>query len=401
MMKNILIVAQVIPQWYVDLLTKALGEDTKIHLITGSTVALREEDSVSIAPIYRAESLKSRLLSWFKFDRFVSRFTRKNKKKSYDLIFAISNPPFNARRGVKLKKVYHAPFVYMNWDLYPQIIRESMPGVFVRAVCRLWSRKNNKNFPKIDKMLTIGDVMAKSLVKDLHPKAQGKVNIQVLPIAVDTERLKPLAKSDNPFLKEVNIKDKFIVLYSGKMGRGHNIELVLETATLLESAEDIVFVFVGEGSKYPLVEAYIKEHNAQNILLFPMQSEEMFPCSMACGDLGLVTQEDRLAHLFMPSKAYSYMACGLPVLGICTKEDDLYQTVETQQAGVCLTDGKKETLKDIILTLQKDSEQRQMLADNARKTAVEVFDKNVLCSAYREIFTALLQEDNLAEDSER
>lgn len=38
MSKKVLIVSQVIPQWYVDLLTGALPEGTQIDIITGSKV---------------------------------------------------------------------------------------------------------------------------------------------------------------------------------------------------------------------------------------------------------------------------------------------------------------------------------------------------------------------------
>ena len=36
-----------------------------------------------------------------------------------------------------------------------------------------------------------------------------------------------------------------------------------------------------------------------------------------------LTQEERLAHLFLPSKTYSMMACGMPVIGLCSNKDDL------------------------------------------------------------------------------
>ena len=87
--KRVLIISQVIPQWYVDLLTRALGESVQIDIITGSNV----KGNVIHSPGYDAGSFKSRLISWYKHYQFMKRWTKENKKQSYNLIFAVSNPP--------------------------------------------------------------------------------------------------------------------------------------------------------------------------------------------------------------------------------------------------------------------------------------------------------------------
>ncbi len=97
--KQVLIVAQVIPQWYVDLLSEALGADCHIDIITGSAV----EGHIIPSPTYAADSLRSRLVSWYRHWRFMSRWMRRNRRRQYDLIFAISNPPINSYIGLKLK----------------------------------------------------------------------------------------------------------------------------------------------------------------------------------------------------------------------------------------------------------------------------------------------------------
>ena len=57
-MKHVLIVAQAIPQWYVDTLTEALGENTEIEIITGSKI----RGNVIASPPHNPASLKSRLI---------------------------------------------------------------------------------------------------------------------------------------------------------------------------------------------------------------------------------------------------------------------------------------------------------------------------------------------------
>ena len=383
-MEKVLVIAQVIPQWYVDLLTEALGENVHIDIITGSQV----QGHMIPSPKHNPSSFKSRLICWWKHLRFVNQWAAKHKNEHYDLIFAISNPPINSFIGLKLKKQFHAPFVYMNWDLYPQVIEQSISNPIVQLACKAWNWWNSKNYPKIDRMLTIGSIMAESLVKPLKKP----IPVDVLPIAVDTNYLKPIPKEQNPFCIKHGLVDKFVVLYSGKMGVGHNIELILEAAEKLKGNKEICFVFIGEGPKYSVVENFITEHHSENIKLFPLQPNDVFPYSMACGDVGIVTQEAEMAYLFMPSKTYSMMACGQAILGIGTDHDDLYQLIQTEKIGVSVIGTDVDALVTKIEALISDKAVLAEYQRNARKTAEEKFGLNMIQDRYCRLFDALLEK---------
>ena len=380
-MKRVLLISQVIPQWYVDLLTQALGEDVQIDIMTGSHV----KGSVIQSPEHDPRSFKSRLICWWKHLRFVNQWAAEHKNEKYDLIFAVSNPPINSYIGLKLKKQFHAPFVYMNWDLYPQVIEQSISNPAVRLACKAWNWWNSRNYPKIDRMLTIGDVMAESLVKPLKTP----IPVEVLPIAVDTDYLKPIPKEQNPFCIEHGLVDKFVVLYSGKMGIGHNIELILEAAEKLRNNRDICFVFIGEGPKYSVVESFIAEHHSENINLFPLQPDDVFPYSMACGDVGVVTQEAKMAHLFMPSKTYSMMACGQAIIGVCTEHDDLYQLIQQERIGMSITKNDSDELADCIKILSEDKEKQAQFSRNARLVAEKHYALERVSEQYQKIFLTM------------
>ena len=382
-MKRVLLISQVIPQWYVDLLAKALGEDTQIDIITGSQV----RGNVIQSPKHEPASFKSRLICWWKHLRFVKHWAAQNRNEKYDLIFAISNPPINSYIGLKLKKQFHAPFVYMNWDLYPQVIEQSIANTLVQLVCKAWNWWNSRNYRRIDRMLTIGDIMAESLIKPLKTP----IHVDVLPIAVNTEYLKPIPKAQNPFCIEHSLVDKFVVLYSGKMGMGHNIELILEAAEVLRDNKDICFVFIGEGPKYSVVENFIAEHRSENIRLFPLQPDDVFPYSMACGDVGVVTQEAKMAHLFMPSKTYSMMACGQAILGIGTEHDDLYQLIRMEKIGVSMTENNADKLAEKIEALYRDKSAMAGYQKNARMVAERKFGLNAIKDKYCRLFREMLK----------
>lgn len=382
-MKNVLVVSQVIPQWYIDTLRNALGEESHIDVITGSDVT---GVNVIPSPRHDARSFKSRLICWVKHYRFIKKWMNSNKHTHYDLIFAVSNPPINAAIGLKLKKLFDAPFVYMNWDLYPQVIEYGVRNVVGKTVSRLWHRWNNRNYPKIDRMLTIGNVMAETINNSL----ERKIKIDVLPVAVDTVRLRPIEKANNPFAVEHHLTDKFVVLYSGKMGVGHNIELILAASQQLKQYSEIKFVFIGNGPKYEVVKRFMAENNSPNILLLPLQQEEMFPFSIACGDIGIVSQEASMAHLFMPSKTYSMMACGEAIIGIGSEHDDLKCLIERTNVGFNISRKDVRYLANCILKLYDNCEMLNSFKSNARRIAESEYSISVMQSRYSELFNRLL-----------
>ena len=373
---NVLIVSQVIPQWYVDVLKKSLPDNTNIDIITGSNV----NANVIPSPKHDATSFTSRLLCWYRHLRFMNKWIKENKNKNYDLIFAVSNPPINSYIGLKLKKTFNAPFIFMNWDIYPQCIDYMIKNPVVHFVCSLWHKWNDKNYKKIDKILTIGEIVAESINESL----KNKIDISVIPIGVDCNRLSPIDKLENVFCEENGLSDKFVVLYSGKMGYGNNIELIIKGAQKLKEYKDIVFVFIGDGQKFELVKK--ASEVCENIKVYPMQSEEMFPYSMASGDVGIVAEEEKMAHLFMPSKTYSMMACGMPVTGICSDNDDLHNLITDNNIGYTVTDGDVDKFCECILTLYNDKDLHNDMKNRSRHIAQKDYDISAVIEKYRELF---------------
>lgn len=377
-MRRILMLSQSTDSEYVDLVAKSFGTNAVIDIITGSEI----KGNVIKCPSHDPRSMMSRLVCWIKYFLFVNSWARKNRKTKYDLVFATSNPPVNSFLGLKLKQQFHCPFIFMNWDLYPQVIEKSMKNPLVKAICNIWHRWNAGNFPKIDQMVTIGGVIAESI----NSKLKKKIDIRIVPISVDTEQLSPIEKKNNSFCKENALTDKFVVLYSGKMGYGHNIEIILEAASKMTEYKEICFIFIGKGPKKRFVEQYITKHPNGNVRLFDYQPNDIFPYSMACGDIGIVSQEASMAHLFMPSKTYSMMACGEAIVGICSEHDDLKELIENNEIGYCVSDSDSDKLVEYIKKLYTNKEFLRQCQKRARAIVEESYSVSVVSEMYKQLF---------------
>lgn len=381
--KKILIITQGISQYYYDCLRGAFNLEDKVDIITSSDITA---ESVIKCHSYNAKSIKSRIKSWLQQYSFIMKWYRGNRDKKYDLIYCTSNPPINAYIGIKLKKKYGAKFVYMYWDLYPQAIETLMADTIVRnVVVKLWNLWNEWNFKKIDQILSIGDVIKESI----QERISYPLNTKVMPIHANIDLIKPIAKEDNIFLKKNNLSEKFIILYSGKMGRGHNIELILEAAHRLEGINDMMFVFIGDGEKRHLVEEYI-EKEYKNVAWFPLQPMDKFPYSIACGDIGIVSQEQKAAKYFLPSKTFSMMAAGEAIIGICSDHDDLQQLIDNNRVGYAIKDNRSESLCDAIMNLYQDRDELEKLKQRAISVAIEKCNKKRMIAEYRRVFNDIL-----------
>ena len=381
---RILFISQAIAQNELDQIVSAFPENSEITFLTGSPVSHPDVEIVKTAS-HDPASLKSRLICWMKYGRDVRSWAKQHAGEHFDLIYGISNPPINAHLEVWLKKRFGAPCIYMNWDLYPQIIEGTYHNPVVQLICRIWHLYNSACYPKIDQMITIGSVMAESINAPL----KRKIDIKIVPIACNTDLMRPRVSNGNPFLAEQNLEGKFIVLYSGKLGFGHNICCFLQAAELLRDYPDIVFLFIGKGPRCAEVEEAIRL-GAKNVRMLPYQPEDVVPYSMASGDVGIVSQEKKIAHLFLPSKTYTMMACGMPVVGLCTEHDDLKRLIEDSHAGFAITEHDPQKVAACIKKLYQDRELQRMLAQNARTYVVSHFSEPAVIEQYRKVFQSVI-----------
>lgn len=384
-MKNVVVISQAITQDYLDIIEKSLF-GTAVILITGSNVQ-RHCDNIKIiqSPQHDSRSIRSRFTCWIKHYFFIMRWARKNRRRNIHMIFATSNPPINSFIGLKIAKRFSAKFVYMNWDLYPQVVERSISKIFSLIPCYFWKVWNSKYYPKIDCMLTVGDAMEESI----NMQMKHRINIKVIPIGVNTEYIRPIDKKMNPLIKKNNFQGKFIVLYSGKMGYGHNIEMILECARKMSSNKNILFLFIGDGPKRALVEKYIEENITENVVLWNKQDYDAFPYSIGCGDIGIASQEKLLSKLFMPSKAYSHLACGQPIIGVCSEKDDLGLLISNNKVGMIVD--SSDSLKKCILHYFTDKNNYEATSRRARELAVSTYSYDRIIVQYQKLFSDILR----------
>ncbi|HST35282.1 MAG TPA: glycosyltransferase family 4 protein, partial [Allosphingosinicella sp.] len=142
----------------------------------------------------------------------------------------------------------------------------------------------------------------------------------------------PVAAEANAFRAEHGLGGKFVVQFSGNIGRTHDVELILETAALLRERADILFLFVGYGGKSPLV-TKASEAGLGNVRFLPRQPRERLGEMLAASDATLIPLIEGMYGLSVPSRMYNVMAAGVPIVAIADPRSELALAVAEESAG--------------------------------------------------------------------
>lgn len=187
---------------------------------------------------------------------------------------------------------------------------------------------------------------------------------------VDTGLIRPLPR-DNSFAREHGLDGCFVVLYAGNIGLSQGLGYVLAAAAQLAGHEDIRFVFVGDGTGKAGLLAEAQTRRLTNVQFLPFQPRARLPEVLATADISLVTLEKGVALRSLPSKIFSILASGRPLVASLDEGSDAWQLVQRAGAGLCVPPESPGQLASAILTLKSNPGLRQRLGRSGRDYAVQ------------------------------
>jgi glycosyltransferase involved in cell wall biosynthesis len=157
------------------------------------------------------------------------------------------------------------------------------------------------------------------------------------------------------------LQDKFVLGYSGNLGRAHEFDTVLAAAERLRDDTRTVFLMVGGGKRFDELARTVNERNLGGSFRFiPYQQQEMLPYSLGVADAHWLSLNPKLEGLIVPSKFYGIAAAGKPIIAIAAKDGELARLVQQHACGVVIEPGDADAL---VGTLRRLSTERGLLAE--------------------------------------
>ena len=304
--------------------------------------------------------------------------------KDYDVAFIDSTPPI---QGLKLPIVRlfrrKKRFVYNAQDLFPETLSGTGLANQGGLLWKIGLWVSNVTFRNSDKIIAISNDIKRSMVARGVPAEK----IEVVYNWVDEKAVQPVAKEDNPLFEEFGLaRDRFTIVYAGNLGNAQNIGIVLDGAKRLPEVQFAVF---GSGGLEEDVRKRIKEENLTNVHLNPLQPVERVSQVYSLGDACIVSCKEGLGGSAMPSKSWSIMSCGRPMVA-SFDEGELKEILEKNSCGVFSHAGNVEEFVAAIKQLAANKDKCEEIGKNAREFILNNLTKKVGANKYVEIIKSVL-----------
>jgi len=307
-----------------------------------------------------------------------------------DILLITTAPPFLPILGYLAHKIFGLPYVCLLYDLYPDVAVELNVVSAHHWLVRLWDALNRRIWKQAQQVIVLSPSM-KDRVAAKCPEITDK--IAVIHNWADPNWIVPLAKHHNWFAKAFNLVDTFTVLYSGNMGRCHDMDTILEAAILLQQ-EPIQFVFIGNGAKRQAFRAQASQLGLHNCQFLPYQDKQNLPYSLTACDLSLVSVSPGMEGLVAPSKLYAALAAGRPLAIICEQHSYLREIVTDAHCGKAFSNGDAVGLAAFIRTLAADSQLVNQMGQAGRHYLLSHFTPELIAMQYSKLLCeAVLNED--------
>lgn len=348
MSKNIVFVNHITGYLFVDIVNASTKYYDNVSLITGKVsehkTTLNEKVFINYISEYKKGGKLSRLLYWMVSTLRIY-YIILTKFRNYE-VFLTSNPPFAPLITLLLRNKINI----LIYDVFPDGLVSDGFITERHFINRIWSNLNKRIFRKAEFVFTISDGMAATLSKYCDCN-----KIKVVPLWYsELFSGEKILKESNPFITEKNLTGKFIVMYSGNLAPGHDIEALVELAEYLKYNIDIVFIIAGSGWKYKTVENLIGQKKLDNCKLFPFLPAEEFKFSLSAADIGVVTISAAASQLGVPSKVYNLSALGIPLLCIADNSSELSKLVNTYNIGVCCNKEEIVKMAEFVIRIKRN-----------------------------------------------
>lgn len=292
-----------------------------------------------------------------------------------DTVLTFHNPPLVGAIGAHLARRRGLRFIYAVYDIHPDILLATRWCSLPRAAVWLWERVNRWILQGADTVIVLGEGMRRTMRegKQVPPE-----RLRVIPTWA-TPELQPRER-DRAMRAELGIADhEILLLYSGNMGIMHDLDPVLEAAAALRAAP-VRILFVGDGARRSGLERRARAEGLDRVAFLPFQPEERFVRLLAASDACLVALRPGMERLAVPSRAYTILSAGRPLVTLMAPEADVARLVSETGCGWTACDGAE--LAEQLRLIVADPAQAAIRGRRGRQLYEERFQRGRVIELY-------------------
>jgi colanic acid biosynthesis glycosyl transferase WcaI len=283
-----------------------------------------------------------------------------------DVVVAKTDPPLISLAVSQAAALRGA--VLVNWlqDLFPEVASVLTPDLIPAWVERRLIGARNRSLRRAAMNVVLGESMRQRLLAAGIAPAR----IRTVPNWADTASVHPQATAESITRLRLGLAGRFVVGYSGNLGRAHEFETLIGAARLLRRDPRFAFLITGGGAKADALREAVQAEGLDSFIFQGYQPAELLSDSLAAADLHFVSLLPALEGLIVPSKTYGILAAGRPALYVGATDGDLARLVTERGCGIAVAVGDSARLAAELTALRDSPSRLQSMGVKARQLAL-------------------------------
>jgi glycosyltransferase involved in cell wall biosynthesis len=271
----------------------------------------------------------------------------------------VSTPPITYLHTIiKLRRKFKSKIYLILRDIFPQnaidlkILRNPILINFFRIQERRLYRFCD----------SIGCMSAGNMqyIIEHNPYLKGN-KLHLLP---NWKKINDYTEPDHSLKIKFGLENKFIVIYGGNFGKPQKAEVILELARAMSVHEDVIFLFIGDGSeKQRMVDLALK-NKLKNVLFHDPLPRHQYDEVVKFCDIGLINLSAKFTIPNIPSRTLSYWEAKIPVLAAIDSATDFGEILARSGSGLSSITGDFDSYIHNFERLYYDKELRTKMGEN-------------------------------------
>lgn len=302
---------------------------------------------------------------------YIAVFFRVLFHRGLDVVVSMSSPPlvaFPVSLALLLRK---ARFIYYLEDLFPEILFDM--GYLKRPwIIRRLQGLNRFVMGRADRIVTLGRFMSRKVALG-YPQAAGKI-VEI-----------PNWTRNIDFAPKAGTQE-LILMYTGNMGVAHDFSLLGPLIRALASLEGIRYHFSGGGARFFDVQSIFQAEGESRFTLEGYSSRSEHESALARADVFIISQRREAVGNLLPSKLYSYLAAGRPMIFLGPRASEIGSIIIENDLGVVVEHlSDVQTVRRYIEFLRRDPSRAAGIQRRARRFSDQCYGLEKSARRFREL----------------
>ena len=299
-----------------------------------------------------------------------------------DAVIAMSPPLTMGLTGWGTHLVRRGPLIFNIQDVFPDAAVET-GAITNKRIIALARWLERVSYHRAAAVTVLSGDLRENVAAKVRPSRRSEV--RVIPNFVDTDAIRPRDRM-TALRSELGIGSETVVLYAGNVGFSQSLEMVIDAARALPS---LTFVINGDGAaRASLVE---RAGGIANVRFSSFQPPDRLPEVLATGDIHLVPLKAGLGRVSVPSKTYSILAAGRPVLAAIDAGTEVPRILAESRGGVCVPPDDPLALREALQRLFDDPAGCAAMAVAGRRWVESAASPAAVARAYADLIVELNQ----------